>query len=38
MHERVDLDVDYLSQISLVNDLRIIAKTPQAMLGDHKGV
>lgn len=38
MHERVDLDVDYLSQVSLVTDLLIIAKTPLAMLGDHKGV
>jgi lipopolysaccharide/colanic/teichoic acid biosynthesis glycosyltransferase len=38
MHERVDLDIDYLSQISLRTDLRIIARTPGAMLGDHKGV
>lgn len=38
MHERVDLDIDYLSQISVATDLRIIAKTPGAMLGEHKGV
>jgi lipopolysaccharide/colanic/teichoic acid biosynthesis glycosyltransferase len=38
MHERVDLDVEYLSQVGLRTDLRIIAQTPQAMLGDHKGI
>lgn len=38
MHERVDLDVEYLSVISLRSDLGIIASTPSAMLGDHKGV
>ena len=38
MHERVDLDVAYLSCISLREDLRIIARTPGAMLGDHKGI
>ena len=38
MHERVDLDVEYLSQLGLRNDLRIIANTPAAMLGDHKGI
>lgn len=37
MHERVDLDVAYLSDVSLLTDLRIIARTPGAMLGDHKG-
>ncbi len=37
MHERVDLDVAYLTQMSLLTDLRIIARTPGAMLGDHKG-
>jgi lipopolysaccharide/colanic/teichoic acid biosynthesis glycosyltransferase len=37
MHERTDLDVEYLRVISLRTDLRIIAATPQAMLGDHKG-
>jgi lipopolysaccharide/colanic/teichoic acid biosynthesis glycosyltransferase len=37
MHERTDLDIEYLSQISLRTDLRIILATPKAMLGDHKG-
>jgi lipopolysaccharide/colanic/teichoic acid biosynthesis glycosyltransferase len=37
MHERTDLDVEYLSQISLLTDLKIILATPKAMLGDHKG-
>jgi lipopolysaccharide/colanic/teichoic acid biosynthesis glycosyltransferase len=38
MHERVDLDIDYLATMSLRTDLSIIARTPGAMLGDHKGV
>jgi lipopolysaccharide/colanic/teichoic acid biosynthesis glycosyltransferase len=37
MHERTDLDIEYLSQISLRTDLKIILATPRAMLGDHKG-
>ena len=37
MHERTDLDIEYLSQISLRTDLRIILATPKAMLGEHKG-
>ncbi|HEY6532072.1 MAG TPA: sugar transferase [Acidimicrobiales bacterium] len=38
MHERVDLDVEYLSCLGVRTDLGIIAKTPRAMLGDHKGI
>ncbi len=38
MHERVDLDVDYLSELGFLTDVRIIAKTPRAMLMDHQGV
>jgi len=37
MHERVDLDVAYLTEMSLRTDLRIILRTPAAMLGEHKG-
>jgi lipopolysaccharide/colanic/teichoic acid biosynthesis glycosyltransferase len=37
MHERTDLDVDYLDEIGLVTDLKIILATPKAILGDHKG-
>jgi lipopolysaccharide/colanic/teichoic acid biosynthesis glycosyltransferase len=37
MHERTDLDVEYLGQIGFLTDLRIILATPKAMLGDHKG-
>jgi lipopolysaccharide/colanic/teichoic acid biosynthesis glycosyltransferase len=37
MHDRTDLDVDYLCEVSLVRDLTIIVRTPAAMFGDHKG-
>lgn len=37
MHERTDLDIEYVCQMSLRTDLRIIAATPRAMLGAHKG-
>lgn len=37
MHERTDLDIEYVATVSLRTDLRIIAATPKAMFGDHKG-
>jgi lipopolysaccharide/colanic/teichoic acid biosynthesis glycosyltransferase len=37
MHEAVEFDIDYLRQVSLATDLRIIASTPKAMFGEHKG-
>jgi lipopolysaccharide/colanic/teichoic acid biosynthesis glycosyltransferase len=38
MHERVDLDVAYLTEISLKTDIGIILRTPGAMFGAHTGV
>jgi lipopolysaccharide/colanic/teichoic acid biosynthesis glycosyltransferase len=38
MHERVDLDIAYLSRLGLATDLRIVLATPRAMLGEHTGV
>jgi lipopolysaccharide/colanic/teichoic acid biosynthesis glycosyltransferase len=37
MHEAVEHDIDYLRQIGLVTDLRIIVSTPAAMFGEHTG-
>ena len=37
MHERTDLDIEYVRQVSLRHDLRILAATPRAMFGAHKG-
>ena len=37
MHERTDLDIEYVCQMTLSTDVRIIAATPRAMLGSHKG-
>jgi lipopolysaccharide/colanic/teichoic acid biosynthesis glycosyltransferase len=37
MHERTDLDIEYLREIGFLTDMRIIAATPKAMLGDHRG-
>ncbi|HEY6532736.1 MAG TPA: sugar transferase [Acidimicrobiales bacterium] len=37
MHERTDLDIDYVRTMGLRTDVRIMAATPRAMLGAHKG-
>jgi lipopolysaccharide/colanic/teichoic acid biosynthesis glycosyltransferase len=37
MHENGEWDLDYVEQVSLATDLRILAKTPGAMFGDHAG-
>jgi lipopolysaccharide/colanic/teichoic acid biosynthesis glycosyltransferase len=37
MHECTQVDLEYLEQISLATDLRILAKTPIAMIGERKG-
>jgi len=37
MHEGVGYDIDYLQQMGLLCDLRIVLATPKAMFGDHKG-
>lgn len=37
MHENGEWDLDYVEQVSALTDLRIIAKTPSAMLGDNAG-
>ena len=37
MHERTDLDIEYVRRVSIGTDLRILAATPRAMLGEHKG-
>ena len=37
MHEHVDVDLDYVDQISIGTDLRILARTLPAALGSHKG-
>lgn len=37
MHECTEMDLDYLRQVSLLQDLRILAKTPTAMLGNRQG-
>lgn len=37
MHECTQTDLDYLATVSLLQDLRILARTPVAMLGNRKG-
>jgi lipopolysaccharide/colanic/teichoic acid biosynthesis glycosyltransferase len=37
MHECVDIDLEYVEKVSLWLDLKIIAKTPLAAFGDHRG-
>ncbi len=37
MHENGDWDLDYVEQVSFATDLRILAKTPAAMLGNRTG-
>jgi lipopolysaccharide/colanic/teichoic acid biosynthesis glycosyltransferase len=37
MHEATDIDIDYVEEIGLVEDLRIVLSTPQAVLGSKKG-
>lgn len=37
MHECTDIDLEYLDNISLLGDLRILAVTPLAMLGKRQG-
>ena len=37
MHECTQIDLEYLTQVSLLHDLRILARTPVAMLGNRKG-
>ncbi len=37
MHEGIEYDIEYLQQMGLVCDLRIVLATPKAMFGDHKG-
>jgi lipopolysaccharide/colanic/teichoic acid biosynthesis glycosyltransferase len=38
MHEHVDVDLDYVDQVSLSTDLRILLRTLPAALGPNKGV
>jgi lipopolysaccharide/colanic/teichoic acid biosynthesis glycosyltransferase len=37
MHEATDIDVDYVDNITFLGDMRIILKTPAAMLGVRRG-
>jgi lipopolysaccharide/colanic/teichoic acid biosynthesis glycosyltransferase len=37
MHECTQIDLEYLTKISLLHDLTIIARTPAAMIGNRKG-
>ena len=37
MHEATDVDIEYVDNLSLMNDIRIIVRTPRAMLGSNKG-
>lgn len=37
MHECTQIDLEYLAQVSLRQDLTILARTPVAMLGNRKG-
>jgi len=37
MHQNGGWDLDYVEQVSLLTDLRIIVKTPTAMLGENAG-
>ena len=38
MHEHVDVDLDYVDEVSLGSDLRILARTLPAALGSNQGV
>jgi lipopolysaccharide/colanic/teichoic acid biosynthesis glycosyltransferase len=37
MHENGEWDLDYVEQISLLTDARILIKTPGAILGGRTG-
>jgi lipopolysaccharide/colanic/teichoic acid biosynthesis glycosyltransferase len=37
MHEATHIDVAYVDDVSLVRDVKIVARTPKAMLGSNKG-
>jgi len=37
MHEATDLDIEYVDNITFVGDLKILLKTPAAVLGSRKG-
>jgi lipopolysaccharide/colanic/teichoic acid biosynthesis glycosyltransferase len=37
MHECTELDIDYINQVGLWYDLKIMASTPRAMMGGRKG-
>jgi lipopolysaccharide/colanic/teichoic acid biosynthesis glycosyltransferase len=37
MHEATDVDIDYVDNIALAEDLRILLNTPAAVLGSQKG-
>jgi lipopolysaccharide/colanic/teichoic acid biosynthesis glycosyltransferase len=37
MHEATDIDIDYVDNVTFMQDLSIVARTPAAALGSHKG-
>jgi lipopolysaccharide/colanic/teichoic acid biosynthesis glycosyltransferase len=37
MHECTQIDLEYLTKVSLLHDLKILARTPAAMIGNRKG-
>ena len=37
MHEATDIDVDYVDHVSFVEDVKILARTPGAVLGSRRG-
>jgi lipopolysaccharide/colanic/teichoic acid biosynthesis glycosyltransferase len=37
MHEATDIDIDYVDNVSFVGDLKIMIRTPGAVLGSRKG-
>lgn len=37
MHQATDVDVEYVDSLSFVEDVRIVVRTPKAMLGSNKG-
>lgn len=37
MHEATDVDIEYVDSLSFVEDVRILMRTPGAMLGSNKG-
>lgn len=37
MHEATDIDIDYVDNVGLGQDLKIVLSTPQAVLGSQKG-